>query len=45
VVVTKRRAGDSAHLVANSKQAQESLGWQPKYADLSTIIRHSWQSF
>jgi len=45
VTITKRRAGDSAHLVANSKQAQESLGWQPQYADLSTLIMHSWQSF
>ena len=40
VTITKRRAGDSAHLVANSKPAQESLGWQPQYADLYTIIRH-----
>jgi len=43
VTITKRRAGDSAHLVANSKPAQEALGWQLQYADLSTIIRHSWQ--
>ncbi|RKZ45755.1 MAG: hypothetical protein DRR00_25820 [Candidatus Parabeggiatoa sp. nov. 3] len=42
---SKPSSGDSAHLVANSKRAQESLGWQPQYADLSTIIRHSWQSF
>ncbi|GEM_PF-6717623 len=45
VTITKGRAGDSAHLVANSKRAQESLGWQPQYADFYSIIRYSWQSF
>lgn len=43
VLMGKRRAGDSARLVADSKQAQKILGWQPQYADLATIIAHAWQ--
>ncbi|RKZ45758.1 MAG: hypothetical protein DRR16_25430 [Candidatus Parabeggiatoa sp. nov. 3] len=35
----------ATHLLANSKRAQEALGWQPQYPDLYTIIRHSWLSF
>lgn len=33
-----RRAGDAARLVADSRAAKDSLGWQPRYADLATII-------
>jgi UDP-glucose 4-epimerase len=44
ITITKRRSGDSAHLVANSKQAKELLGWQPQYVELSDIIRSSWKS-
>ncbi|MDM8560195.1 UDP-glucose 4-epimerase GalE [Candidatus Parabeggiatoa sp. HSG14] len=43
VIMGKRRAGDPARLVADSKQAQTVLGWQPQYADLATIIAHAWQ--
>jgi len=43
VVMGKRRAGDPACLVANSKLAQTMLGWQLQYADLATIIAHAWQ--
>lgn len=43
VVVGERRAGDPARLVADSKQAQTVLGWQPQYGDLTTIIAHAWQ--
>lgn len=38
----ERRAGDPAILVADASAAKEVLGWQPKYADLETIIRHAW---
>lgn len=38
-----RRDGDPARLVADSRLAREKLGWQPKYADLSTIIEHAWK--
>ncbi len=43
VVIGERRIGDPARLVADSKQAQIQLGWQPQYADLTTIIAHAWQ--
>jgi len=39
----QRRAGDPARLVADSKLAQTELGWQPQYADLTTIVAHAWQ--
>lgn len=37
-----RRPGDPATLVADASLAKQELGWQPKYADLDTIIRHAW---
>ncbi len=43
VIMGERRIGDPARLVAESKQAQTVLGWQPQYADLATIITHAWQ--
>jgi len=43
VINGERRGGDAARLVADSKQAQAILGWQPQYADLATIIAHAWQ--
>lgn len=38
-----RREGDPARLVADSALARSSLGWQPRYGDLATIVRHAWQ--
>jgi UDP-glucose 4-epimerase len=43
VVMGERRMGDPARLVADSKQIQTQLGWQPQYADLATIVTHAWQ--
>ncbi|MCE5360301.1 UDP-glucose 4-epimerase GalE [Candidatus Igneacidithiobacillus taiwanensis] len=37
-----RRPGDPAILVADSQQARSTLGWQPQYAELDTIIAHAW---
>lgn len=42
VINGPRRDGDPARLVADSRQAREKLGWQPKYADLATIVEHAW---
>lgn len=39
----ERRAGDPARLVADARLARSKLGWQPRYADLDTIISHAWQ--
>jgi UDP-glucose 4-epimerase len=37
-----RREGDPARLIADSSKVREKLGWQPKRADLSTIIADAW---
>jgi len=43
IMIGERRGGDPARLVADSRIARQQLGWQPQYADLSTIIQHAWQ--
>lgn len=37
-----RRLGDPACLVADSTLIKRDLGWEPRYGDLETIIRHAW---
>jgi UDP-glucose 4-epimerase len=37
-----RRAGDPAVLIGSSVRARQILGWEPQYADLTTIVRHAW---
>jgi UDP-glucose 4-epimerase len=38
-----RRPGDPAVLVASSEKIEKELGWQPKYADLESIVRSAWE--
>ncbi len=38
-----RREGDPPKLVADSRLAQQELGWVPRLAELETIIQHAWQ--
>jgi len=38
-----RRPGDPAVLVASSEKIRSELGWQPKYADLESIILSAWE--
>jgi UDP-glucose 4-epimerase len=38
-----RRPGDPPALVGSSDRARQILGWNPQYADLSTILAHAWQ--
>lgn len=42
VVEHPRRAGDAPVLVANSNKMRRELGWQPKNAELETIIQSAW---
>ena len=42
VVVTPRRAGDPAKLIASSEKAKNVLGWKPEHADLEEIITSAW---
>lgn len=41
-VITERRCGDPAKLVASSKKAKNVLGWKPKHSDLENIISTAW---
>ena len=41
-IAGERRAGDPPVLVADSKLAKEKLGWNSRFDDLGTIIRHAW---
>lgn len=42
VIDAPRRDGDPARLVADASLAMRELNWQPRYADLATIIKHAW---
>lgn len=42
VVAGARREGDPPVLVADARAAREALGWQPRHADLDTIVAHAW---
>lgn len=42
-VISPRRAGDPAVLIASSEKAQKELGWKPQFADLHTIIETAWK--
>lgn len=39
----ERRQGDPAVLIADSSNARSTLGWEPQYKDLETIVLHAWQ--
>jgi UDP-glucose 4-epimerase len=39
VDIAPRRPGDPAQIVAQSDRVRDKLGWQPRYDDLSTIVR------
>ena len=42
VLEQPRRAGDPPRLVADATRAKSALHWQPRYAELETIIEHAW---
>ncbi len=41
-VLSPRRAGDPAQLIASSEKAKTVLGWQPQHAALEQIIASAW---
>jgi len=41
-IITERRPGDPATLIASSEKIQRELKWEPKYNDLRTIIETAW---
>jgi len=42
-VEAPRRPGDPATLVASSERARRVLGWEPRLADLETIVETAWR--
>jgi len=42
VIESPRRAGDPAVLIASSEKIRRDLGWQPRFADLKSIIESAW---
>lgn len=42
VEMCDRRPGDPPALVGSSEKARSVLGWQPRYADLPSILTHAW---
>lgn len=36
-----RRAGDPDSLISDSRRLRQTLGWEPRHADLDTIIAHA----
>jgi UDP-glucose 4-epimerase len=45
VVNARRRPGDPAQIVAETKRIRQTLGWQPRFDDLPTIVAQalSWE--
>jgi UDP-glucose 4-epimerase len=41
VDIAGRRPGDPAQIVASSQRIRATLGWQPQYDDLDTIVAHA----
>jgi UDP-glucose 4-epimerase len=41
VVNAARRAGDPAQIVAGSERVRATLGWQPRFDDLLTMVSHA----
>ncbi len=42
-IESDRRPGDAPILVGSSAKARRILGWNPRYADLTTIIEDAWR--
>nr|WP_320047995.1 hypothetical protein [uncultured Ilyobacter sp.] len=41
-MISEKRPGDPACVVACSVKANQELGWEPKYTNLDDIIRTAW---
>ena len=40
-----RRPGDPASLYTTSKLAKELIGWEPKYSDVDTLVKTTWNVY
>ncbi len=41
-IISPRRAGDPAKLIASSQKAQDILGWTPKHPEVKDMIASAW---
>ncbi|MEL3905760.1 MAG: UDP-glucose 4-epimerase GalE [Treponema sp.] len=41
----ERRPGDPAELYATAQHARETIGWNPKYSDVQTLIESTWNMY
>ncbi len=44
-VDVERRPGDPACLYATSALAKKLLGWEPKYSDIETLVKSTWEVY
>jgi UDP-glucose 4-epimerase len=44
-VMSPRRAGDPAELVADSGKLRATLGWKPQRSELRQIVTDAWEFF
>ncbi len=42
-ILSQRRAGDPAVLVASSSRAKSELGWKPQFPELESVIQSAWR--
>lgn len=40
-----RRPGDPAELYTTSKLAKDLIGWEPKYSDVDTLVKTTWDAY
>ena len=43
--IEPRREGDIGSLIANTDLAKKLIGWKPRYSDLDTIIKSTWEIY
>jgi UDP-glucose 4-epimerase len=43
--MTDRRPGDPARLVASASRARDILQWTPRFSDVDTLVRTSWEVY
>jgi len=43
VEIAPRREGDPPALVAKAEKIRKTLGWEPRYDDLETIVKSAWE--
>ncbi len=42
IIISGRRAGDPARLIAKAEKIRKEWSWKPQYSDLETIVKSAW---